>query len=274
MSYLQQFPQSNDNDQVEIETPENIVLKYRIAGLGERLTAHVIDNLMMGLILFVILFLVGITAAGRITEDSGISELPDEEAAGAVAAVLMIIVGFSSFLYFGLQEWIMSGRTVGKRAANIRVVKANGFKLDFLSIFIRNIFRVIDHIPPFVFVPLFYSKRRRLGDYVAGTLVVMESITQLSKLRTELLSIPLANRTFRFDQGSLKHLTKRDYEVIETILERIPALQPDRKAATLQTACQALAGRMELNMPHEASHEIFLRDLLQTEYHRQNRQLG
>lgn len=274
MSSYRSEPTLNDNDQVEIETPENIVIKYRIAGLGERLNAHILDSLLMGLILMLLVFIFAIGANSFEIDDAGLSELPDEEVAGAVLALLTVLMGFGSFLYFGLQEWLMSGRTLGKRSAKIRVVKDNGFKLNFLSILIRNIFRVVDHVPPFAFVPLFNRRHRRLGDYVAGTIVVMESISELSGLRADLLSIPLTNRAFRFDQNNLKHLTPRDYEVVETLLGRLPSLPLEKRELILQSACRSLCKRMELDMPPEAAMETFLRDLLMTEYHRQNRQMG
>ena len=80
----------------------------------------------------------------------------------------------SDWMYFGLSELLLRGQTFGKRQMGIRVVKADGFSLDPSAILLRTLFRVIDNMPPMWIVPLMTEKRQRLGDFVAGTIVVAD----------------------------------------------------------------------------------------------------
>ena len=68
--------------------------------------------------------------------------------------IFWLVYSLGSFLYFGCCELLMRGQTIGKRSVHIRVVKTDGFSLDPQSIFVRTIFRVIDHLPMLFIVPL------------------------------------------------------------------------------------------------------------------------
>ncbi len=85
------------------------------------------------------------------------------------------------FLYTGywvvLELW-WDGRTIGKRAFSLRVVGERGLRLTFGQVALRNLLRFIDILPGpaglgAIFV-LFGRQHRRLGDLVAGTLVIRE----------------------------------------------------------------------------------------------------
>jgi len=88
------------------------------------------------------------------------------------------LAGFTIlFLYFVVLETIWEGQTVGKKVLNIRVVKENGKKIKLVDSLLRNILRIIDNqIAGVVAVLLivFTAKRQRLGDLVAGTIVVKD----------------------------------------------------------------------------------------------------
>jgi hypothetical protein len=88
--------------------------------------------------------------------------------------------------YFILFEWLLSGQTPGKRLIGIRVIKMGGYSLRFLDVLLRNLMRVVD------FLPLLYgvgaaslvltSRCQRLGDLVAGTLVVHQEPSSADEL--------------------------------------------------------------------------------------------
>ena len=89
----------------------------------------------------------------------------------------MFIIFLSSlqFLYFTVSEYFY-GSTVGKALMHIGVRMENMEKLDFISSFTRNIIRFFDMMLGFYFVSLiliaFSPKKQRLGDIVAGSVVV------------------------------------------------------------------------------------------------------
>ena len=80
--------------------------------------------------------------------------------------------------YFTLFEAFGNGRTPGKRVAKIRVIHQSGRGINFVESLARNLVRIIDYLPGFYavgVVAMFMSRRhQRLGDMVAGTLVVRD----------------------------------------------------------------------------------------------------
>ena len=82
------------------------------------------------------------------------------------------------FGYDVLFETLGNGRTIGKRAVGIRVVRAGGHPVGFLTSAVRNLLRVIDFLPAAYGVGitsiLVTTRNQRLGDIAAGTLVVRD----------------------------------------------------------------------------------------------------
>jgi uncharacterized RDD family membrane protein YckC len=157
---------------ITIRTPENIELRYALAGAGSRASAYVIDLLLM---LFVGQLLINLIAY-LLTFLMQLLSVASELWAGAVAALLGFLVYNGYFIFF---EWLLNGQTPGKRLLHIRVIKEGGYALRFLDTLVRNLLRVIDFIPLFYGVglaSLLLSRHcQRLGDIAAGTLVVHES---------------------------------------------------------------------------------------------------
>jgi len=91
--------------------------------------------------------------------------------------IWMFIIFLSSmqFLYFTILEYLY-GSTVGKTFMSIGVRLENMDKMDFISSFTRNIIRFFDMLLGFYFVSMiliaFSPKKQRLGDIVAGSIVV------------------------------------------------------------------------------------------------------
>lgn len=76
-------------------------------------------------------------------------------------------------------EHLWRGQTLGKRVMKLRVVDASGFSLRLGQIVARNLLRYVDMIPLGYFLgglcSLLGRKAQRLGDIVAGTIVVWEA---------------------------------------------------------------------------------------------------
>jgi uncharacterized RDD family membrane protein YckC len=153
-----------DTDLV-VATPERVSFEYRVAGLGTRAIAQLIDLLIVGAVLVV----VSIVAATIGFVGS------------ATAEILVLVIG--SFLvifgYFWVSEVLWSGQTVGKKVFRLRAVGDRGEPLTFMQAGIRNIVRIADFLPygyGVGMVVLFANgKGKRLGDLAAGTLVVKDS---------------------------------------------------------------------------------------------------
>lgn len=272
---------------LEIETPENVQLAISPAGLGTRFYAWVFDHLLMFLVflLVIVLAVIGFAAAGPIGLDDTIRDwfrsLGGEEPtegpeffAFVFFGILLLLWGLSGFVYYGVCELLMRGQTPGKRSAKIRVVKADGFSLDAASILVRNLFRVVDHLPVLWIVPLLSAKSQRLGDMVAGTIVVQDDQTTLSPVRTTLADRASADVKFQFSVMKLQKLRSQDISAIEQLLERWPRLTTQFREDLMEQLLPAIVKRLDVPPPESADRLVFLSDLLAAEYRRQNRHLG
>lgn len=158
-------------------TPERVSFRLETAGLGSRFTAQLID----GLALLAILAGLGLASAalGALFNN------------GPLALLALVMVGFLTFwAYWIVPEALWSGLSLGKLALHLRVVDAGGGPLTVGQAIVRNLFRIVDFLPAYYAVgaiAIFVSSRnQRLGDLVAGTVVVRERrAVRLADLRGE-----------------------------------------------------------------------------------------
>ena len=276
------------SNEFHIETPENIQIAYKPAGLGTRFLAWFIDSLLLSVFLVVLLIVMVMAGAASDSLMRHVVE-PMEEVGKELEkgdqrnvelvmlyliGIWMLVWGLGSFFYYGLSELCLRGQTIGKRASKIRVVKVDGFSLDAVSILVRNIFRVVDHLPLLWIVPLLSAKSQRLGDMVAGTIVIEQEVPKLAGVRGRLSGRLAADATFRFDAGRLKQIRPQDFEAIERLLERWDEIPARRRDDLLEQIVNSLVLRLSIDPPAESDRTRFLEDLLSAEYRRQARQLG
>lgn len=151
-------------DNFQIETAQNVSIYQNVAGIGDRILAFIIDALV--LFAYWIVAIILISALDIDTND-------DWE----IISFIMII-GLPVFLYHLLFETFWNGRSLGKSAMKLRVVKLDGSKPGFGSFFVRWILRVVDISIMSGAVAtvaiLMNEKGQRLGDMAAGTTVISE----------------------------------------------------------------------------------------------------
>ncbi len=272
---------------IQFETPENVQISYQPAGLGHRFIAWLIDQIiviLVGIFLFFGLLIVGAFVGGAVDqflESMGDKLEESQTDLDAQQELILIFVGigmlfwaFSSLVYFTSTELFLRGQTIGKRHIGLRVVKANGFALDPVSIFVRNVFRILDHFQLLWIVPVLSRLGQRLGDMVAGTLVVFDRPAPLCRVREELAGRNAADARFRFDATALKRLRPVDYEAVEQILDRWDDVPPRQLESLLDTILDPLARRLKTEAPLRTDRLQFLEDLLAAEYRRQSRSLA
>src|SRR5947208_2546910 len=155
-----------------VETPEHLVLELELAGLGSRMAATVCDAGVLGLAYL----LLGLGIQLLPTPTRGAEESPWS----TLAAVVLVLTVFLLFWgYFLLFEALNGGRTPGKRLMGIRVVMDTGHPLTFTAAAVRNLVRIVDMQPVLTYLVglgfvLFHPQNKRLGDIVAGTVVVRD----------------------------------------------------------------------------------------------------
>jgi uncharacterized RDD family membrane protein YckC len=229
---------------VVIETPEGVRFALPLAGVVARFLALVIDMLAIATIAGVLDKIVGLI---------GILS-PDTEAALTLLGYFVITIGYGIVL-----EWIWHGQTLGKRVLALRVMDANGLKLQASQIAVRNLMRAIDSLPGLYLVggvaTLVSKRHQRLGDMVANTIVVQQrrlALPDLLRLNLDekfnsLASIPhLAARlrqqiTPELAELSYQTLLRRDELRLDVKLE-VFRLLADRFRALVKFPDEITAG--------------------------------
>jgi len=150
---------------ITITSPDNIEIKYRLAGAGSRTAAAVVDALLQLLMIFLLSlpFIVYLAAADQTALD-----------VLGWGAGFLIIVASAVFFGFGvLFEMLLNGQTPGKKILGLRAIRENGMPVTLAHSLIRNIFKLTVDIFGFGFFFILFSKKcRRLGDVAASTVVI------------------------------------------------------------------------------------------------------
>lgn len=204
---------------VDVRTGEAVAIRYELAGLGSRFLALTVDMIAQFVIALALLLLYGFViepALGRIPFGKNVHAFV---IAGGIAAFFLIFVGW----FIAFEAW-WSGRTPGKRALGLRVVRDGGFPLDLGASVIRNLVRVAEFALGFYAVSavsaLVSKENKRLGDLAAGTIVVRDRADPVPDLDAYLA------RPARTDTG----LADEDRVLIERFLARRKTLEPSARA--------------------------------------------
>ncbi|HWC77866.1 MAG TPA: RDD family protein, partial [Blastocatellia bacterium] len=131
--------------------------------------------------------------------------------------------------YFVLFETLWSGQTPGKRIMRLRVVREDGRPVRFFEVFVRNLLRLLIDMQPAlsyaigVVSIIFSARSKRVGDFVAGTVVVKERATEAPSLNDIVEISDIEQR--RLDRSAafnadIRLLTEQEVRAIETFLKR------------------------------------------------------
>jgi uncharacterized RDD family membrane protein YckC len=196
-------------DKLTIDTPEQVHLEFMLAGIGSRFMAAFLDAIIEALI-YLALFLLSLfwTTSGLLGGNRSIWW-------DALVTLILFCIYWG---YHAIFEALWKGQTPGKRFAKIRVIKDSGRPINAFEAISRNLVRFVDFLPMFygvgVVTMLLNAKHRRLGDYVAGTLVVHET----SDSEAKIFFNTQARTEFTLHQAA--GLTLQEAELIETFLAR------------------------------------------------------
>jgi uncharacterized RDD family membrane protein YckC len=245
-------------EKISLETPEHVAVEFEVAGPMSRYAAALYDGIILGVSFALLILLFAILAA--VTDGFG-------GAGDAFLAVGLVLLAVAFFGYFPLFEHFMKGQTPGKRALGIRVMRRDMAPLDFTSVFVRGVLRIVDVLPGLPFpavglVTMTVSRQGlRLGDMAAGTWVVRDpDIRPL--LDGKAKAVPRARVPAPPAPGAgppaPARLTLEEYRIAFDFLERAPALdQVQRRAAALRIAGPILR---RLGEEQRVDAEAFLRE--------------
>ncbi|WP_327117936.1 RDD family protein [Streptomyces sp. NBC_01341] len=195
----------------ELVTGDAVVLGLQPARLPSRALAIAIDLAVL-LTVFVLLS-VGLAVA-TVTLDEAAT------AAVGVAAFLLVLVGGPIAV-----ETLSQGRSLGKLACGLRVVRDDGGPIRFRHALVRGSMGVVEILGTFGVVAcvssLVSARGRRLGDVFGGTLVVRERV---SVARTPAVPPPPPWLVGRFHQADLSTVPDGLWLAIRQYLTRMRQL--------------------------------------------------
>lgn len=209
------------DDELVIETPERVELHYVLANVGNRFLAAAIDHLIQASAIFIVIIIAGAFSDWRLFNSMGVWA-----AALTVLAIFAIYWG-----YFVAFETLWSGQTPGKRIMRLRVVREDGRPVRFFEVFVRNVLRVAIDFQPLpsyaigVVSIIFSARSKRVGDFVAGTVVVKERATEAPSLE-EIIKVSEIEQQ-RLDRAvpaaftaDTRQLSEPELRAVQTFLKR------------------------------------------------------
>lgn len=162
---------------VAIETPEHIVFHYRVAGPVRRCLAYLLDLLVCYGAFLVLVFLAVVIAIG-----GGFGEM--SSMAKAMGGFFLVLLFAIQWVYFVVWD-ALRGRSPGKAAFGLRVVTTTGRPIGWRAAALRNLLRAADALPTAYLVGVvamaLNSRFQRLGDLVAGTMVIVPEDARAAK---------------------------------------------------------------------------------------------
>ena len=206
-------------NQFKIETPESVELEFTLAGIGNRVYAFVIDMIVLGLIITILLIIAAFFLF-NIPIISSLFGIEEEQVSLWILAIQFFIIFATYVGYFVLFETLWQGETPGKRFVKIRVIQDNGRPITLQQATLRALFRPVDDL---FFLGLLFvilgKREKRIGDWVAGTLIIQEA---KGKKGTDLTVSQEAENLTKYLQNNtdLSRLLPEDFAALRRYLQR------------------------------------------------------
>lgn len=187
----------------QIETPEGVFLRLHAAGALPRSQAWLIDFAIRAAAFWAVMIPLAVLGQGGM----------------GIGALVMFAM---TWIYSVVCEVWFGGQTLGKRALSLRVVAADGAPITLVPSVVRNLLRVVDMLPGVYGVGLVSTlvdpHGRRLGDVIAGTMVV-HVVDTLAGNQVPAVAAEAPPRA----------LSSEEQAMIVEFAERCPQLTPQRQ---------------------------------------------
>lgn len=217
---MREQPAFDYRQHLEVETPEHVVLDYEIAGLGSRTLAAAADWLIVSVVGIITTVSLGLWKGASSTW---------------LAALLVLVLFMIVWVYFTCFEGLRRGQTPGKRSMGIRVIRDTGHAVTFGDAAARNLLLPVDLFGMLgLFLIAIHPRAKRLGDMVAGTVVVRDHPIQVREA-------PLAAEAAE-SQGA-PELADAEFRLLREFVGRAPELPPEVRARLARGMVLRLAER-------------------------------
>ena len=234
-----------------VVTPENVRFHYVLAGPVARMVALAVDLVLLVVALFTLSLVMSL-------------------ATSLLGAYAVAVYGLASFV-LALGYWIglelrWNGQTPGKRMLGLRVVAENGLRLEPSQVILRNILRPVDLLPGLFglggLVALLHPEHRRLGDLVAGTLVIRErSVPPPDRL---LDAVDAATGRQARDRLHAIRLGAEERDLLQELVLRRDALDPGVRLRLFQAVAARYRQLLEVEPVDGQSDERFVLEIAES----------
>jgi uncharacterized RDD family membrane protein YckC len=245
-----------------IQTPESVRFQYVLAGVGSRAAAFLVDTAIRYLSILVIFILASLLGSLLPAIDpTGILEKIPKTWILALAFLAYGILELGYFLFF---EALWNGQTPGKRKQGLRVIRSNGRPIGWLESAIRNILRAVDMLLgfyPLGLIVIFFSRNnQRIGDYAAGTVVVVEEKRRAFRGRsrsrdTKTLAHPEIENYLTLVEPS-------QYRVLKSFLQRRGEMDESHRHELARLLAHQLLEKWKMPARLIGSYEVFLEEVV------------
>ncbi|WP_328721373.1 RDD family protein [Streptomyces sp. NBC_00247] len=233
----------------ELVTGDAVVLELRPARLPSRALAQAVDTALL-LTVFLLLTL-ALTLATATLDDAAV-------AAVSVASFLLVLVGGPIAV-----ETLSHGRSLGKLACGLRVVREDGGPIAFRHALVRGAMGVVEVLATFggvaAIASLVSARGRRLGDVFAGTIVVRERVPKDRSLAVQPPPPWLGNR---FAQLDLSAVPDDFWPAARSYVSRLHQLDPAVGQALGRRLADELTARTALPPPAGVPHAAYVAAVL------------
>lgn len=233
---------------VHLVTPEAVVLQLETAGLGSRILAFVVDALIQALVGIVLvggLFVIG----------------PDSV---VTVVVMLVAVTVGGLAYHPIFETFNRGRSPGKMLLGLRVVTREGGSVRFRHAAIRGLLAIVDFQLTYGLAALVSvlatQDNQRLGDLVAGTLVVRERSGAGAAPRPMEFRPPAGFEAFAASLD-VAGMGGADYEAVRSYVSRRDALRPEVRSEVARSLARPLSSKLGHAPPSGLDADVYLRCL-------------
>jgi uncharacterized RDD family membrane protein YckC len=230
-----------------IVTPEAVVLELETAGIGSRLMARVIDTALQAAVV-IVLMLASVVVGANVSHVG---------MAGVFVSAFVVL-----FVYPIAFETLWRGRTPGKAALGLRVVTVEGAPITFRHAAIRALLALVDVYLPVLFgavgliTMLLTPRSQRLGDLVAGTIVLRER-SAAGQPTAVTFTVPPGYESYAATLD-VSGLRPSDYSAVRSFLLRAPSLAPAVRYELGRRLATPLLERLHHTPPPGVSPEAML----------------
>lgn len=223
-------------------TPEYVEFRFTLAGVYSRFLAWLLDALIVGFA----------TAGVLLVFQLGMAAFPGFASALGIVVYFLVDWGYGIAL-----ETAWAGQTVGKRVMSLRVIQESGVRIGFYHAALRNLARPVDRMPLLYLVggsvALLSRSHQRLGDLLAGTIVVRERRLKVpSALETRGEEGLLADPLF---VSRVKRLSTEERELVLSAALRREELRMEARLTLFSALGARLQDSLAMEKPAHLSDE-------------------